>query len=88
MLPRHRGLGEECMPFFRKGARSSPTANLQKKCIKIERNELETYTGTSARERPLMRVRARSKNWTRLDNWTRSQAHNGVNKRLDTKDVD
>ena len=85
--PRHRGLGEESTSFFRKGARSNPAANSPKKGIKIGKKRIGNVTGTPARERPLTRMRARSKNWTYpigLD----LKLVRCVKKRLDLKDVE
>ena len=61
MMPRHRGLGEECTAFFRKDARSNPAANSSK----YKSNELETK-----QERPPAndhwRANGRARTWLDL----------------------
>ena len=83
VTPRHRGLGGECTTsvHFLGRARDRippPTGKKSRHCIKIETRgkfgiwKRNKSTSTPARERPLTRVRARSKIWP--TNWTRSQA--------------
>ena len=72
MMPRHRGLGEECTSFFRKGARSNPAANSKLAIAIRSKRELNLETKQAhALERPHRRVGGRSK-------WTRSEKKNYI----------
>ena len=60
-MPRHRGLGEECTTFFRKGARLNLVANFERKRKKPAREIDRIWKQNKkrhARERPVTRERA------------------------------
>ena len=88
-MPRHRGLGEECTTFFRKGARSNPFANFEERKRekpareKIDRKNWKQKNEKKrhARERPVTGKRARTRK--RLDPKLTKRGK----KRLDSKDV-